>query len=712
MRNRRKKLMPLILAAAVGLSQFTVMGAETDRDNETVLTPEKKMYTDSADTSKSGTWGEGIGWNFDAGVLTISGSGNMNEGSHMSYPWLELEINKVIVSSGITSIPKEAFYASGVTEVQLPEGLLSIGDSAFMNCKQLSSINIPASVTNISSGAFRGCDSLRSITIPEGLTEISDNAFLGAGLTEVTIPESVLVIGINAFGSSQNLERVTMLGNNVTIKYNAFRDCPMLTSVRCKSVSNVEFNAFINCKALTSVEIPGVINIGNTAFQNDSSLTSVAIGDRLKVIEGNAFSGCTSLPEFIIPDTLEEIGYMAFYRCENLAEIGSLGKVTVINDYAFGECYKLKKAVIPEGVTIVGKCAFSSCYELEYTGIPGTVETICDFAFFKCNKFVNVEIPSSVKVIGKAAFDSCENLKKVYVPASVQEIDSSAFLNCKDLTMYGKTGSAAHEYANHVSAITFIDIDGMDLSECSITVSGVYYTYTGSAVRPEVTVKNGSRTLIKETDYTVAYKNNSSAGNASIVITGKGDYKGTITKTFTIQKKSIASGTKAVLPKTAYPYRGSAVKPSLKVTDKGRTLKSGRDYSVQYLGNKNVGRAIMYITGKGNYTGSIQKTFDIVPKSTSISKLSAGKKQFTVKWKTQTKQTTGYQIQYSTNKSFKNGNAAKLISNNKTSQKQITKLKTKKTYYVRIRTYKTVKINGKSVKLYSEWSKTRNVKTK
>lgn len=166
------------------------------------------------------------------------------------------------------------------------------------------------------------------------------------------------------------------------------------------------------------------------------------------------------------------------------------------------------------------------------------------------------------------------------------------------------------------------------------------------------------------------------------------------------------------LSKTIYTYDGKAKKPGVTVKDsKGKTISS-KYYSVSYSkGRKNVGKYTVTIKFKGNYSGTIKKTFTIKPKAASISKLTKGKKAFTVKWKKQTQQTTGYQIQYSTSSKFKNAKSV-TISKNKTVSKKITKLKAKKKYYVRIRTYKTVKVNGKNVKIYSSWSKAKSVKTK
>ncbi len=156
-------------------------------------------------------------------------------------------------------------------------------------------------------------------------------------------------------------------------------------------------------------------------------------------------------------------------------------------------------------------------------------------------------------------------------------------------------------------------------------------------------------------------------------------------------------------------YTGNTIKQSVTVKFGNKTLKYGTDYSVLYKDNKKIGKSTVVITGKGNYYGTVEKSFKILPKGTSISKATSPKsKQIKVFWKKQKKQTTGYQIQYSADKSFKKGNKTVNVSKNKTTSKTISKLKGNKIYYVRIRTYKKV---GKT-NYYSFWSKAKSVKTK
>ena len=178
-------------------------------------------------------------------------------------------------------------------------------------------------------------------------------------------------------------------------------------------------------------------------------------------------------------------------------------------------------------------------------------------------------------------------------------------------------------------------------------------------------------------------------------------------------KTVIAKVSNIKLNKTAYTYNGKVQRPGVTVKDsKGKTLKNGTDYTVSYSsGCKNVGRYTVKVTLEGNYSGSKSMTYNINPKGTSVSKVKAAKKGFKVTWKKQTTQTTGYQVQYSTNSKFKSAKTV-TISKNKTTSKSVSKLSAKKKYYVRVRTYKTVKIGGKSVKLYSGWSKAKSVTTK
>ena len=182
----------------------------------------------------------------------------------------------------------------------------------------------------------------------------------------------------------------------------------------------------------------------------------------------------------------------------------------------------------------------------------------------------------------------------------------------------------------------------------------------------------------------------------------------------TLSTTVIPKASSIKLKATSLTYNGKVRTPKVIVKDRtGKTLVKNTDYTVSYSkGRKYVGKYAVKITFKGKYSGTKTLYFTIKPKATSISSLTAGSKKFTVKWKKQATQTTGYQVQVATNKKFKKNKKTVTIKKQKTTKTTVKKLKAKKKYYVRVRTYKTVKINGKSIRIYSGWSKAKTVTTK
>ena len=181
----------------------------------------------------------------------------------------------------------------------------------------------------------------------------------------------------------------------------------------------------------------------------------------------------------------------------------------------------------------------------------------------------------------------------------------------------------------------------------------------------------------------------------------------------TLSTTVIPKASSIKLKATSLTYNGKVRTPKVIVKDRtGKTLVKNTDYTVSYAKDrKYVGKYAVKITFKGKYSGTKMLYFTIKPKATSISSLTAGSKKFTVKWKKQATQTTGYQVQYSASSKFSKAKTV-TVGKNTTVSKKISKLSGKKKYYVRVRTYKTVKINGKSIRIYSGWSKAKTVTTK
>lgn len=231
-----------------------------------------------------------------------------------------------------------------LTEFIIPDGITSIGDSAFAYCKNLTKITIPDSVTSIGDRAFNDCESLTSITIPDSVTSIGKSAFhYCARLTKITIPYSVTSISNNTFESCNSLTSVAIPDSVTSIGRFAFTYCESLTSIVIPdNVTSIGDRAFAYCERLAKITIPyGVTKIGDYAFAYCESLTSIIIPDNVTKIGDHTFAGCESLTEIIIPDNVTSISYRAFSQCTGLTKIVIPDNVTKIGDYAFDDCDKL-----------------------------------------------------------------------------------------------------------------------------------------------------------------------------------------------------------------------------------------------------------------------------------------------------------------------------------------------------------------------------------
>ena len=230
--------------------------------------------------------------------------------------------------------------------------------------------------------------------------------------------------------------------------------------------------------------------------------------------------------------------------------------------------------------------------------------------------------------------------------------------------------------------------------------------YSNSDIYTTMVLKDSNKLLKEEVDYTVEYIDNKNVGRTSICIRGKGNYTGDISKSFNIIPNNI-SNILVKVDTNNKTYTGKTIKTNIKLTDNSYTLKEGKDYTVTYKNNTNIGTATVTITGKGNFIGSIIKTFTIIPKKVTLSSVKNVKtKAAKITWKKDTK-VTGYEIYMATSKNGKY-TRIKAVTSNKTVTYTKKKLKKNKKYYFMVRSYKTV--NGK--KIYGEYSSKKYVKVK
>ena len=299
----------------------------------------------------------------------------------------------------------------------------------------------------------------------------------------------------------------------------------------------------------------------------------------------------------------------------------------------------------------------------------------------------------------------CNTVIKVQTVINATGHKSSGWITDKAASI-GVKGSKHKECTVCKKVLETAEIPALSrisISKASVTLSTSTYAYDGKAKKPGVTVKLNGKALKNGTDYTVSYLNNTKVGTAKVTITGKGNYTGSVSKTYSIKnnfKKATVSGI------SNKSYTGKNITQSITVKYNGKTLKKGTDYTVSYSNNKSIGTATVKIAGKGSYTGTITKTFKINPAKQEIQKLTAKSKAFFVDW-AQKGSATGYEIQYATNSKFTSAKKV-TITNNKTDKTTVSKLSGKKKYYVRVRSYTTVK----GTKYYGAWSASKSVTTK
>lgn len=258
------------------------------------------------------------------------------------------------------------------------------------------------------------------------------------------------------------------------------------------------------------------------------------------------------------------------------------------------------------------------------------------------------------------------------------------------------------DYADGSSCLTSELEVQPEIGDCTITLSKTSYVYNGKAKKPTVTVKDNGVKLIKGTDYTVTYSNNIKAGTGLVKITGKGKYTGTATRSFKIKTKSIEGCT--IFSVSNKTYTGKQIKPVVTVKNGDKKLTKGTHYTVTYGKNISTGKGVLTIKGKGNYSGSKQIYFKIVPKKPVVSLVSKTKTTIKIKW-TNVKGESGYQIAYKKKGTSKY--TYKLIEKDK-NIKKLSSLKKGTNYQIKVRAYK--KIDGK--KAYGKWSELKTIKTK
>ena len=409
-----------------------------------------------------------------------------------------------------------------------------------------------------------------------------------------------------------------------------------------------------------------------------------------------AKTGHKSVTDKAIPATCTTDGKTEGSHCSVCGAVIKAQDTIKATGHKFGNWTTTKSATCTESGTQIRKCENCGATESKSLSAKGHTEV------------VDKAIPATCTTDGKTEGSHCSvcgAVIKAQTTITATGHKSSGWIVDKAASI-GVKGSKHKECTVCKKVLETAEIPALSrisISKASVTLSTSTYAYDGKAKTPSVTVKVGGKTLKNDTDYTVSYSNNTKVGTANVTITGKGNYTGSVSKTYIIKnnfKKATVSGisTKA--------FTGKNITQSITVKYNGKTLKKGTDYTVSYSNNKSIGTATVKIAGKGSYTGTITKTFKINPAKQEIQKLKAKSKAFFVDW-AQKGSATGYEIQYATNSKFTSAKKV-TITNNKTDKATVSKLSGKKKYYVRVRSYTTVK----GTKYYGAWSASKSVTTK
>lgn len=428
--------------------------------------------------------------------------------------------------------------------------------------------------------------------------EISESALEKAGIDFSRVNKLVIGNGITGFDRwgmwnlKKYIKELEIHGNaGMNMPEQCFYDVPNIESVVISGAVDVPRDMFGKCTELKKVTLKnGVRSIGEDAFRDCSSLESVIFENTvLEKISDGAFWGCSALSSIALPDSVTEIERNAFF------ETG------------------LRNIQLPEKLTLIGGGAFCNCKNLKQVQLPPQLKELGEGAFFNCENLAQIQLPSQLNKLGGDAFRDCTSLDKIDIPAGLTQIEPDTFCNT------GLTSVTLHEGLTKIEDWAFHDCLKLkkiripksvtDIGELAL---GIRYNmgngaeevipggftvegYTGSAAERYVKRMHQSENL-----YHVFFKDVKfvSIGGQTAAVTN-------ISKT-----KISALKTRA--------FTGKPLTQALTITYGGKKLVNGRDYTLTWKNNKNIGTASVTIKGKGKYNGSVTKKFRITVQKNAV----------------------------------------------------------------------------------------------
>ena len=428
--------------------------------------------------------------------------------------------------------------------------------------------------------------------------EISESALEKAGIDFSRVNKLVIGNGITGFDRwgmwnlKKYIKELEIHGNaGMNMPEQCFYDVPNIESVVISGAVDVPRDMFGKCTGLKKVTLKnGVRSIGEDAFRDCSSLESVIFENTvLEKISDGAFWGCSALSSIALPDSVTEIERNAFF------ETG------------------LRNIQLPEKLTLIGGGAFCNCKNLKQVQLPPQLKELGEGAFFNCENLAQIQLPSQLNKLGGDAFRDCTSLDKIDIPAGLKQIESGTFCNT------GLTSVTLHEGLTKIEDWAFHDC--LKLKKIRIPKSVTYIGELALGIR--YNRGNGAEEVIPGGFTVEGYTGSAAERYVKRMHQSENLYHVFFTdvKFVSIGGQTAAATNISKAKISALKTRAFTGKPltqALTITYDGKKLVNGRDYTLTWKNNKNIGIASVTIKGKGKYNGSVTKKFRITVQKNAV----------------------------------------------------------------------------------------------
>ena len=426
----------ILLEAAFANNKFTA-GYTVDANNP--------YFT--ALTSSDGSGSDGVLASKDKKTLVSFPGGKKGSGwfSSLSYT----------IPNCITEVGDFAFFQNAnVTSITIPSSVERIGKAAFYECTGFSRLTIPGTIKEFGSSAFCGCVNVTSLTFnsPCQYTEIPGHCFFYLmSLKTLTLPEGVKRLGLMSFGSCEALTTINLSSTVELLDSTCFLDNP-----------------------ITKIDLKNVKVIGHMAFSGCSELSQIIGGNSLQEIHTSAFAMCNKLTTVTIPESLRVLYRNAFFRCTGITTLNLPSTLEYMTGNPAVGCTKLQTITIPESCPhfkIIDGAVYATtgATDLEetpnYDGDHDQPTVLVGVPAAISNKVLNV--PEGVYAFG---YQACREVKltEMYLPKTMKEFRSSAVgtigtltkITClaKEPPTIASTFAAA-DYTNALVTVPTISLD-------------------------------------------------------------------------------------------------------------------------------------------------------------------------------------------------------------------------------------------------------------